>query len=141
MKDEDLILVSKQGMMIRFTTSDIAPIGRVTTGVKGIRLNDGDEILTGVMLKDGTHLALINKSGTGKKCLLTEFTPQGRGGKGVKGCGEELAGAALISNEDSLLLIGKPNSICIDASELPEQGRTTIGVKIAKNEIKNVVKL
>ena len=141
MKDEDLILVSKQGMMIRFTTSDIAPIGRVTTGVKGIRLNDGDEILTGVMVKDGTHLALINKSGTGKKCLLTEFIPQGRGGKGVKGCGEELAGAALINNEDSLLLIGKPNSICIDASELPEQGRTTIGVKIAKNEIKNVVKL
>lgn len=141
MKDEDLILVSKQGMMIRFTTSDIAPIGRVTTGVKGIRLNDGDEILTGVMLKGGTHLALINKSGTGKKCLLTEFTPQGRGGKGVKGCGEELAGAALVNNEDSLLLIGKPNSICIDASELPEQGRTTIGVKIAKNEIKNVVKL
>lgn len=141
MKDEDLILVSKQGMMIRFTTNDIAPIGRVTTGVKGIRLNDGDEILTGVMLKGGTHLALINKSGTGKKCLLTEFTPQGRGGKGVKGCGEELAGAALVNNEDSLLLIGKPNSICIDASELPEQGRTTIGVKIAKNEIKNVVKL
>ena len=141
MKDEDLILVSKQGMMIRFTTSDIAPIGRVTTGVKGIRLNEGDEILTGVMLKGGTHLVLINKSGTGKKCLLTEFTPQGRGGKGVKGCGEELAGAALVNNEDSLLLIGKPNSICIDASELPEQGRTTIGVKIAKNEIKNVVKL
>ena len=141
MKDEDLILISKKGMMIRFTTSDIAPIGRVTAGVRGIKLNDGDEILAGIMVKEGQSLALINKSGTGKRCALTEFTPQGRGGKGVKGCGEEIAGAALVSDDDSLLLIGKPNSICIEASELPEQSRTTIGVKIAKNEIKNVVKL
>ena len=141
MEDEDLILISKKGMMIRFTTSDIAPIGRVTAGVRGIKLNDGDEILAGIMVKEGQSLALINKSGTGKRCALTEFTPQGRGGKGVKGCGEEIAGAALVSDDDSLLLIGKPNSICIEASELPEQSRTTIGVKIAKNEIKNVVKL
>jgi len=141
MKQEDLILISKKGMMIRFTTSDIAPIGRVTAGVRGIKLNDGDEILAGVIVKEGQSLALINKNGTGKRCALTEFTPQGRGGKGVKGCGEEIAGAALVSNEDSLLLIGKPNSICIEASELPEQSRTTIGVKVAKNEIKNVVKL
>ena len=141
MKQEDLILISKKGMMIRFTTSDIAPIGRVTAGVRGIKLNDGDEILAGVIVKEGQSLALINKNGTGKRCALTEFTPQGRGGKGVKGCGEEIAGAALVSDEDSLLLIGKPNSICIEASELPEQSRTTIGVKVAKNEIKNVVKL
>ena len=141
MKEEDLILVSRQGMTIRFTTSDIAPIGRVTSGVKGIKLNDNDEVLTGLVVNTNQDLALINKSGTGKKCKLTEFIAQGRGGKGVKGCGEELAGAALVTDEDNLLLIGKPNSICIAATELPSQGRTTVGNKLIQNEVKSVVKI
>lgn len=141
MKEEDLILVTRQGMTIRFTTSDISPIGRVTSGVKGIKLNDGDEVLTGLIVDSKSDLALINKSGTGKKCKLTEFTVQGRGGKGVKGCGEEIAGAALVGDEDNLLLIGKPNSICIAATELPIQGRTTIGNKLIQNEVKSVVKI
>lgn len=143
MKEEDLILITKEGMMIRFNTSDIAPIGRVTSGVKGIKLNEGDEILTGLMIKDPEHqdLALINKSGTGKKFAVSKLTSQGRGGKGVKGCGEELAGAALITDEDNLLLIGKPNSICISATELPVQDRTTIGNKLIQNEVKSVVRI
>jgi len=143
MKEEDLILITKEGMMIRFNTTDIAPIGRVTSGVKGIKLNEGDEILTGLMIKDPEHqdLALINKSGTGKKFAVSKLTSQGRSGKGVKGCGEELAGAALITDEDNLLLIGKPNSICISATELPVQDRTTIGNKLIQNEVKSVVRI
>ena len=143
MKEEDLILITKEGMMIRFNTSDIAPIGRVTSGVKGIKLNEGDEILTGLMIKDPEHqdLALINKTGTGKKFAVSKLTSQGRGGKGVKGCGEKLAGAALITDEDNLLLIGKPNSICISATELPVQDRTTIGNKLIQNEVKSVVRI
>ena len=139
MKEEDLILISKQGMTIRFTTSDISPIGRVTSGVKGIKLNDNDEVVAGLAIKEGLDLAVINKNGTGKKCKITDFTAQGRGGKGVKGSGEEIAGAALVGEEDNLLLIGKPNSICISATEIPVQGRTTVGVKLAQNEIRNVV--
>jgi DNA gyrase subunit A len=139
MKEEDLILISKQGMTIRFTTSDISPIGRVTSGVKGIKLNDNDEVVAGLVIKEGLDLAVINKNGTGKKCKITDFTAQGRGGKGVKGSGEEIAGAALVGEEDNLLLIGKPNSICISATEIPVQGRTTVGVKLAQNEIRNVV--
>lgn len=139
MKEEDLILISKQGMTIRFTTSDISPIGRVTSGVKGIKLNDNDEVVAGLVVKEGLDLAVINKNGTGKKCKITDFTAQGRGGKGVKGSGEEIAGAALVGEEDNLLLIGRPNSICISATEIPVQGRTTVGVKLAQNEIRNVV--
>lgn len=143
MKEEELILVTKQGMTIRFTTSDIAPIGRVTSGVKGIKLNDGDEVLAGLAIKDADkeQLALINKTGTGKKCVLSKFTTQGRGGKGLKGCGEELAGAALVTDEDNLLLIGSPNSICITSTELPTQDRITIGNKLLQNEIKHIVKI
>ena len=143
MKEEDLILISKQGMMIRFTTADISPIGRVTSGVKGIKLADGDEVITGLMIKNQQtqYLALVNAEGTGKRVEISKLTPQGRGGKGVKGCGLELAGATLVTDEDTLLLLGKPNSICISATELPIQERTTIGVKLSQNIIKNVIRI
>ena len=141
MKEEDIILFTKQGMAIRFTTSDINPIGRVTSGVKGIKLNDNDEVLTGIpLINDKATIAMIDINGYGKKCELTEFTNQGRGGKGLK-TGHELAGVALVTDEDNLLLVGKPNSICISATEMTVQGRTTLGTKLAKNSIHKIVKL
>ena len=139
MKEEEFMIFTKLGMAIRFTTKDIAAIGRVTSGVKGINLIDGDEVICGFPIeKDKNEIAIIGKSGYGKKTSLNEFTCQGRGGKGLK-LGTEIAGAVMIGAEDNLLLIGKPNSICIESNELPNQGRTTIGVKLAQNEIKNVV--
>ena len=141
MKEEDMILFTKQGMAIRFTTSDINPIGRVTSGVKGIKLNDNDEVLAGIpLINDKATIAMIDINGYGKKCELTEFTNQGRGGKGLK-TGHELAGVALVTDEDNLLLVGKPNSICISATEMTVQGRTTLGTKLAKNSIHKIVKL
>ena len=126
-------------MCIRFTTNDIAAIGRVTSGVKGINLNDGDEVICGFPIVEGKkEIAIIGKNGYGKKTDLTEFNVQGRGGKGVK-LGAEIAGAVLIGPEDNLLLIGKPNSICIEGNDLPVQGKSTLGVKLAQNEIKSVV--
>ena len=138
MKEEEFMIFTKLGMCIRFNTKDINAIGRVTSGVKGIALADGDEVVCGFPIKNNNEIAIIGKNGYGKKCSLDEFTPQGRGGKGLK-LGAEIAGAAMIGAEDNLLLIGKPNSICIDSSELPLQGRATLGVKLAQNEIKNVV--
>lgn len=126
-------------MSIRFDTAAINPIGRVTSGVKGINLADDDKVVCGFPILDKTkEVAVIGKNGYGKKSPLSEFTLQGRGGKGLK-IGQELAGAALIGADDSLLLVGKPNSICIGSEELPSQGRATVGVKLVQNEIKNVV--
>lgn len=76
----------------------------------------------------------------GKKCNLDEFIVQGRGGKGLK-LGRPIAGAELVNDEDILLLVGSPNNICIKAADIVTQGRTTLGVKLAKNEINKVVKL
>ena len=139
MKDEEFMIFTKLGMAIRFTTKDINPIGRVTSGVKGINLADNDEVLCGFPIIDiSKNIAIIGKNGYGKKCSLEDFTCQGRGGKGIK-LNSEIAGAVMVGSEDNILLIGKPNSICIESNELPIQGRTTIGVKLAQNEIKNVV--
>lgn len=141
MNEEDLILFTKEGMIIRFTTNDISPIGRVTSGVKGIKLTENDIVVRGIPITNKkATIAIIDKNGYGKRCKIDEFIIQGRGGKGLKtGC--KIAGAELVTEEDNLLLMGKPNSICISATELVIQGRNTIGTKLAKNNIDKVVKI
>ena len=147
-KDEDLILITNKGMAIHIASKDISPIGRVTAGVKGIKLADGDEVISGLPIKHKTDmLGIFVENGLGKKVPLNELSIQGRGGKGMivyKPCSStgEVVGAALLSDEDSVLLVGKPNSICISATDVPEMGRGSMGNTMVKNsKIISVVKL
>ena len=141
--EEEFIVLTKQGMSIRFETKDIAPIGRVTAGVKSIKLNEGDEVLVGLPIKHNTDtLATFCANGMARKTALNEFPVQGRGGKGLKVGSGEIAGAALVSDEDKILIVGKPNSICISATEIPLLGRTSMGNQMIKNSVvKDVIKL
>lgn len=142
--EEEFIILTRNGMAIRFETKDIAAIGRVTAGVKSIKLADDDEVLIGLPIKHTTDtLATFTSNGMGKKTALTEFPIQGRGGKGLKVTGtNDLAGAALISDEDNILIIGKPNSICINATDIPLLGRIANGnIMIKNSEIKSIIKL
>ena len=147
-KDEDIILITKKGMSIHFTTKDISPIGRVTAGVKAIKLNEGDEVLGGFPVHKKTDcIATFSEKGLGKKTPITDFTVQGRGGKGLmiykpSASTGELVGAAMISDEDNILLVGRPNSICISAMDVPNLGRTSMGnIMIKNSEIVSVIKL
>lgn len=147
-KDEDMILITKKGMSIHFTTKDITPIGRVAAGVKAIKLNDNDEVLGGFPVHKTTDcIAVISELGLGKKTPVTEFNIQARGGKGVfiykptPGSGD-LAGAAMVSDEDNILLVGKPNSICISATDIPTLSRVGLGNSMLKNsKVISVVKI
>ena len=141
--EEEFIVITKQGMSIRFETAVIAPIGRATSGVKSIKLSEEDEVLIGLPIHKTTDtLAVFTKNGYGKKTVLDEFPVQGRGGKGLKCSGDYLVGAALISDEDSILLVGIPNSICFSAKDVPELGRVSLGNSMIKNSIiKKVVKI
>ena len=141
--EEEFILVTKQGMSIRFETAAIAPIGRVTSGVKSIKLSDNDEVLIGLPIhKETDQLAVFTKAGFSKKTSLEEYPIQGRGGKGLKCSGDELVGAALISDEDNILLVGVPNSICVSSKEVPSLGRISLGNVMIKNSIvKKIVKI
>ena len=141
--EEEFIIVTKNGMSIRFETAAIAPIGRATSGVKTIKLSDGDEVLVGLPIHKNTDsLAVFTKVGYSKKTMLDEFPIQGRAGKGIKCSGDQLIGAALISDEDNILLVGIPNSICISAKEIPSLGRVSLGNAMIKNSIiKKVVKI
>ena len=147
MDEEEIVTVTKNGLAIRFETKDIAPIGRVTSGVKAIKLNDGDEVLTGLPIRNQEEsLAVITSRGNGKKTKLDEFPVQARAGKGLivyktTDITGNIAGAAMVGEEDNLLLIGT-NSICISATDIPQLGRATMGnVMIKDGNIKGVVKL
>lgn len=147
MNKEDIILITKKGYSIHFETKDIAAIGRVTAGVKAIKLTDGDEVLTGLPIRNNKDMiAIFSAYGNGKKTTIDEFPTQGRGGKGVAAykvtpVTGDIIGAVMINNEDNILLIGK-SSICISATDIPLLGRNTIGNLMIKNtQLNSITKL
>ena len=146
-KDENIVIITKKGMSIHFTTKDINPIGRVTAGVKSIKLADDDEVLVGLPVhNENDTVAVFTEKGYGKKTKIEEFVIQGRGGKGVliykpTPITGDLIGAAMVSDEDNILLSGRPNSICIPAKDVPELGRVSVGNIMIKSTVISVVKI
>lgn len=147
--NEDLIILTKQGMSIRFNVDEVGATSRATAGVKGIDLKDGDEVVDCVPIRDKNDaLALFLSDGLGKKVRLTDFISQHRGGKGVM-CFKPaitakapLVAAALVSDEDILLVCGNNSSICVSAKDIPLLGRPSNGNKILKeNKITSVSKV
>lgn len=141
---EDMILITKDGMSIRFATKDMPISSRTAQGVKGIALREGDEVITCLPVhKNSDNLALIAAAGIGKKVPLSEFTVQNRGGRGLVCYKDIVVGAALVDEDDSLLISGDRTSIRIDVKELPLLSRGSQGNAVIKNNTKivSVVKI
>jgi DNA gyrase subunit A len=145
--EEDLLLITKKGMSIRFSTKEINTVGRVAMGVRGITLSEGDEVIAALPIhKDTDTVGIFASSGLGKKVNLKEFPAQGRGGKGtivyrITDNNGELAGAAMIDDTDNLLLSGNTSNICISAKDIPLLGKGALGNILTKNKIVSVIKL
>lgn len=142
--DEDLILITKKGMSIHFETAGIAPVGRIAMGVKSIKLNEDDEVVAGLPIHKQTDLvAIFTTKGLGKKIPLSEFPVQGRAGKGLSVYKDkEVIGAAMVCDEDNIAMIGRPNSICISAKDIPLLNRASLGnIMINGSEVISIVKL
>ena len=138
MDKQNVILITKMGNAIHVPTDDIKPIGRLTSGVKGIGLKENDEVVAAmpILSKDET-IMIATSTGKGKRLDFKDLIIQNRGGRGVS-CikleqGDYVAAAALTSSDSSLLIIGKPNSICILATEIPIQSRIGSGVKVIEH--------
>ena len=147
MNEEEMIVITKKGMSIRFATNDIAAIGRVTSGVKAIKLDEDDEVLVGLPITNkNSKVSIVTSYGYGKKTDIEEFPIQGRAGKGVviykvTPSTGNVIGAAMITDEDNVLLVGK-TSICISATDIPLLGRPATGNMMIKNgELNSIVKL
>ena len=137
-KDEPMILLTKEGMGIKFNSMEVGATSRATIGVKGINMKEEDEIITAIPLRNNQDaLALFSSNGLGKKMPNAELPLQKRGGKGLI-CYKptptvgHLVAAALVSDEDSLLLCGDKTGICISATEIPVLGRNTTGNQMVK---------
>ena len=144
--EEDILVITKNGMSIHFESKNVNPIGRVAAGVKTIKLDENDEVVVGLPIhSDNDTVAIFSTKGYGKKTSIKEFTVQGRGGKGlviykpsvVYG---QIAGATIISDNDTILLTGQPSSICIAATDLPLLTRTSFGNIMVKSNISSIVK-
>ena len=138
-KDEDIVLLTAGGMGIRFNTSDVAATSRATSGVKGITLKENDYVVAAMPVRHSEdQIAVFAKGGLDKKFPMNELPVQKRAGKGLicykptENTGNVTAGA-LLSDEDSILLIGDKSSICIAATEVPILSRVSIGNQLIKN--------
>ena len=148
MNEENMIIITKKGMSIYFETKEINPTGRTSMGVKAIKLNEDDEVITGIPIYDtNLDLAIFTSGGLGKKMKISDFTIQNRAGKGVSIyknsiTSDDLVGATIVSNDDNILLIGKPNSICISSNDIPLLTKAGMGnIMIKNSKISKIVKL
>ena len=144
--EEDILVITKNGMSIHFESKNVNPIGRVAAGVKTIKLDEDDEVVVGLPISSNKdQIAIFSTKGYGKKTSIKEFNVQGRGGKGLviykpSAVYGNIAGAFVVSDSDTILLTGQPNSICIAASDLPLLTRTSYGNIMIKSNISSVVK-
>ena len=133
---KDVILVTQYGQCIRFKETDVRSTGRVSMGVRGINLLDGDEVVAMQLNTQGYYLLVVSENGMGKRTSISEFTCQNRGGKGVK-CYKitektgNVIGAKAVNEENEIMMITTEGIIirlqCADISIL---GRITSGVKL-----------
>jgi len=155
---DDILLVSRKGMSLRFTADDAAlrPMGRATSGVKGMSFRPGDRLLSADVLKASTSTApvaegvggeskggaesvfVVTEGGYAKRTLVREYRPQGRGGLGIKVAKlsedrGDLAGA-IIANEDDevLVVLASGKVVRSSVAEVPAKGRDTMGVVFAR---------
>ena len=145
-KDEDIILITELGNAIRFNSMEVGATSRATTGVKGIGLKDNDAVSIALPIHDtNDQLGIFLSNGMGKKLKLSELPIQKRAGKGLAisklGENDYVSAAALISDEDNVLIVGNTNSTCISAKEIPSIGRATVGNQMIKGNIKSVSKV
>lgn len=133
---EDIILITKFGQCIRFHETDVRNTGRTSMGVIGMSLTDQDEVIAMQLASQGDSLMIVSAKGLGKCTLVEEFTPQNRGGKGVK-CYKitektgNVVGCKAVNEDDEMMLINTEGIIIrIKVNDIALLGRITSGVKL-----------
>ncbi len=134
--DEQIMLVTENGMTIRFETNGMPISSRTAQGVKGMAIADNDHVIVALPIcETSRYLAVVTESNYGKKIELKEFTVQNRGGKGLSCSKLPIAGAAIISDDDNLLVSGEKASIVISNSDVPVLNRTSQGNLMLKTNM------
>lgn len=135
---KQIILCSSGGKAIRFDESDVRPMGRTATGVRGIRLREGEEVISLIILDEPGMILTASENGYGKLTPLEEFPVHGRGGQGVIALqtterNGRMVGALLVKPDDEVMLISSSGTLVRTyVSEISVQGRNTQGVRLIR---------
>jgi len=135
---DDVILNTKNGQSIRFLEKDVRPMGRSASGVRGIALKDGDEVVSSDIVSDDKDkdLLVVMANGYGKRTALNLFKKQKRGGSGIKaakvtGKTGEVVGVSVIKDTEELIVISKKGQVIrVLIKKISRLGRATQGVRI-----------
>jgi DNA gyrase subunit A len=136
---DDMFMVSRDGMTIRFSEDDVRPMGRATAGVRGMRLrNDEDGVVSCDVARDDAVMLFVSSSGHGKRTRLDAFNRQGRGGQGVRGMritaarGQVVSAFTVVPGDEVLVFSSAGNIVRTAVDEISEQGRDATGVRVAR---------
>ena len=132
----EVLLSTKQGMIIRFPEDEVRPMGRTAAGVRGLDVEEGDQVIAAETVKEGVTVLTVTERGYGKRTPLDEYRLQGRAGKGIidiKTAGRNGAVVGMLQvrgGDDILVVTTKGKIIRVHADEVTSQGRNTMGVRI-----------
>jgi DNA gyrase subunit A len=136
---KEIIIGTKNGMLIRFPETDVRSMGRTATGVKGITLGKNDEVVGMEVLEDEkTEVLIVTKNGYGKRTAAMEYRIQSRGGKGIKTCNiteknGNLVSMRVVTGEEDLMLITTGGVLIrLAVDEISSMGRNTQGVRLIR---------
>lgn len=138
--EKEILLVTKEGISIRFNEKDIRDTGRTAIGVKGINLSEKDRVVSMNLCDDGEKLLVVSEKGYGKRTNIDEYRHQSRAGKGIKtyNVSEKtgnIIGAEMVNEDDEIMMINSDGVLIrLRVNEISIFGRATSGVKLMKNE-------
>ena len=149
--EQDILLVTKYGQCIRFSEKDVRSTGRVSMGVRGMNLSDGDVVIGMQISSQGKDMLIVSENGMGKRTSMEEFTRQNRGGKGVK-CYKitektgNVVGMKAVDEDSEIMIINTEGIIIrMKCSDISVYGRITSGVKLinlhGKDKVASVAKV
>ena len=133
---DDMFVVTRSGMTIRFSENDVRPMGRDAAGVRGIRLREGDEVVSCDVARDDVDILMVTDAGYGKRTKLERFNSQARGGQGVRGIKltarrGRVVSAFMVPYEGDILLVSSGGVVIrMSVREIASQGRDATGVRV-----------
>jgi DNA gyrase subunit A len=133
---DDIFMVARSGMTIRFSEDDVRSMGRAAAGVRGMKLRSGDEVVSCDVARDDVALLIVTDAGYGKRTQLDRFNTQGRGGQGVRGIKLTakkgfVVAAFMVGIDDEIFLISSAGTVIrTPVRDVSSQGRDATGVRV-----------
>ena len=133
---DEIFMVSRSGMTIRFTQDDVRPMGRSTAGVRGMKMKPGDEVVSCDVARDDTSILIVTDGGYGKRTQLDRFNIQNRGGQGVRGIKLTakkgfVVASFMVALDDEIFVIASDGVVIrMGVRDISSQGRDATGVRV-----------